>query len=87
MFCSEDYTHHRRVVWPWGFGVERVVEGGKGGPPVLAGARILPQLHTHPTSDPRLNPPPLTLRGTLTYPSMRVGYMDPKDVWLSYCEG
>lgn len=23
MSCSEDCRHHRRVVWPWGFGVER----------------------------------------------------------------
>lgn len=48
---------------------------------ILAHANILPQ---HSTSDPRFNFAALTLQSTHTHPSMRVGYMDPKDVWLSY---
>lgn len=61
---------------------ERIVKGQKeGGTTYHAHHDILPQPFT---SDPSINLLAPTLHSTHTHPSMRVGYMDPKDVWLSY---
>lgn len=60
MSCSEDCRHHRRVVWPWGFGVERGSweERRKGAHlSVAMPIHILPQ---YSTSDPSLNLPAVT---------------------------
>ena len=45
--------------------------------------------HTRTSWRPLLTPPsPRTHPSRAhTHPSMRVGYMDPKDVWLSYWRG